>query len=228
MSASTSVASSAEGEATVARSRGGRRPWTAAAGLGYVVLSSAGLALAPLPDLGAPIATVRAFLGSARPPSYVSGGCAALLAYVALICFVVGVTLPLRRSGDRRGAAALTVAGATLAAGAIATAAALVGGVVLTRAVAVPTAQVLLTAGSVATWLSVIGIALALAGITASGPDGTGLPRWILWTAAVLAAVLTAAVPLAASPLAHVPALLLDLWVLVVAVLLLRRAPAHR
>ena len=154
-----------------------------------------------------------------------AGGGAELLAYVCLVTFVVGVVLG-RRSGRRPGPGPLAAAGATLAAGTVATGIALEGGVVLSPAVPVTTAQALLTAGSVATWLSLVGIAMAMAGLAAAGRDGTGLPVWACWSAAVIAAALLVALPLAATPVAHIPATVMYLWVLVVAVLVLKRRRA--
>lgn len=202
----------------------GRRPWTALAGVGYVVLSFAGLALAPLPDLGSGSVAYQQFGRAVHAPAYVIGGCVVLLAYLSLVAFTVGLTAPGRRGGRRSGAAVLAVSGAVLATGIMATAAALVGSVVLSRAVPSATAQALVTAGSIATWLSVLGIAVALAGITALGSEGTALPRWTTWVAGGLAVLLAAAVPAAETPTAHVPALLLDVWVLAVAIVVLRRA----
>jgi hypothetical protein len=118
--------------------------------------------------------------------------------------------------------------GAALAAAAILIAVALVGAVVLTSRLPVPTAQAMLTAGSLASWLSVAGIALTLAAVAALGSSGTALPRWAAWSAAVVAGLLVAAIPLAETPWGHTPALLLDVWMLVTAVVLLRRRARAR
>lgn len=222
MSAPSSVSATPDASAAAGTARPGRRPWTALAGIGYVVLSVAGLALAPLPDLGSGPAAFQHFRDAAHAPAYVAGGCAVLLAYLALVAFAIGVTAPGRRSGRGPGGAVLAVAGAVLAIGVMAMAAALVGSVVLTPALKTETAQALVSAGSMATWLSVLGVATMLAGIAALGSPGTGLPRWAEWVAGGLAVAVAAAVPAAESQLAHVPALLFDVWVLVVAVLVMR------
>ncbi len=204
-----------------------RRPWTAAAGAGYVVLSFTGLAVAPLPDLGAARPVIQQFVTTAAPGRYVAGGCADLLAYALLIAFAVGLVRDVR-SGRGQGAARLAAAGAVLATASVTAGLALVAGVVLGTAVPLAVAQALLTAGSVATWLSVGGIALMLAGVAALGREGTGLPTWMCGAAAVLAVALAAAPPLAESSVAHIPATAMYLWVLVASALVLRRGPAAR
>lgn len=226
MSASSPVTATSEPPVVVREEGQGRRPWTALAGVGYVVLSFAGLALAPLPDLGSGSAAIEQFRAAAHAPAYVAGGYAVLLAFLSMMAFAVGLTAPGRRSGRARGAALMVLAGAVLGTAVMATAAALVGAVVLTPALTAGSAQALVTAGSIATWLSVLGIAVVLAGIAALGPAGTGLPRWATWTAGGLAVLLAAAIPAAETPLAHVPALLLDVWLLVVAGLVLRHRSA--
>ena len=110
----------------------------------------------------------------------------------------------------------------------ITTAAALVGAVVLTHTLPVPTARLVLTAGSPATWLSVAEIALTLAALAALEPRGTSLPRWSARTAALDAVLLGAAIPFAQTPWAHTPALLLDIWVLITAAILLGRGRTAR
>jgi hypothetical protein len=202
--------------------------WAAWAGLGYLALSLTGLALAPLPDLGTDAGGVQRFLGSVSPPAYAAGGIAELFAYLSLLMFAIGLTAPARAAQPRGTAVILAPIGAGLAAAAITTAAALVGAVVLTRPLPVATAQVVLGAGSLATWLSVAGIALMLAALVALGVRGTSLPRWAGGAAAVVAVLLATAIPLAQTPWAHAPALLLDAWILLTAVILLRRGAAVR
>lgn len=202
--------------------------WTGWAGLAYLALSFTGLALAPLPDLGAGTGQVQQFLTSADALPYAAGGIAQLLAYLSLLIFAVGLTAPARTAGHRGAAVILAPIGAALAAASITAAAALVGAVILTRQLPVPTAQALLTAGSLATWLSVAGIALTLAALAALGPRGTSLPNWDAWAAAAIAVLLVAAIPLARTPWGHMPALLLDVWMLVTAVILLRRRATAR
>jgi hypothetical protein len=202
--------------------------WTAWAGLAYLPLSLAGLALAPLPDVGADAGEVQRFLTSASPLPYAAGGITELLAYLSLLVFAVGLISPARASGHRSAAVILAPLGAALAMATITIAAALVGAVVLTDSLPAPTARVVLTAGSLATWLSVAGIALTLAALAALGPRGTSLPRWSARAAALVAVLLAAAIPFAETPLAHTPALLLDIWVLTTAAILLRRGRTAR
>ena len=225
MTAPASSSSSVTPHAGVIPSVPTRRPpgWTAWAGLGYLALSFAGLALAPLPDLGAGSDQVQRFLTSASLGPYAAGGLAQLLAYLFLLMFAVGVTAPAREAGQRGTAVILAPTGVALAMAAITAAAALVGAVVLSHHLPAPTAQVVLVAGSLATWLSVVGIAVALAALATLGPGGTSLPTWVTRGAALVAILLAAAVPVAETSWAHVPALLLDLWLATVAVILLRR-----
>jgi hypothetical protein len=182
-----------------------------------------GLALAPLPDLGSGRGAVHDVLASAHPVAYAVGGFADLLAYLSLLTFAVGATGPGRAVAHHREAGLLAATGGATALAAIMTAAALGGSVVLTRGVPLPEAEVVLTAASLATWLSLLGIALVLAACAVLGGEGMGVPTWCGRAAAGIAVLLAAAVPLATTPVAHVPALLLDLWLISVAVLLLRR-----
>lgn len=230
MSAPASASPSVTPRGSAAPSRAVERPpgWTAWAGLAYVVLSFTGLALAPLPDLGATTGEVQRFLTSASPLPYTAGGITELLAYFCLLMFAVGLSSPARASGHRGAAVTLAPLGAAMAAVTLIAAAALVGAVVLTPTLPLPTVQAMLAAGSLATWLSVAGIALTLAALAALGPRGASLPRWSARTAALVAVLLAAAIPFAETPWAHTPALLLDIWVLVAAAILLRRSGTAR
>ena len=225
MSAPASASSSVAPYGDVPRGASVERPprWTAWAGLAYLALSFTGLALAPLPDLGSGTGGVQRFLASAAPLPYAAGGVAAVLSYLSLLVFAVGLTAPARSSGHAGTAVMLAPLGAALAAAAITTAAALVGAVVLTRGLPLATAKAVLVAGSLATWLSVAGIAVTLAALAALGSPGTSLPRWAGRAAGVVAGLLIAAIPFAWTPWAHTPALLLDAWILGTAVILLRR-----
>jgi hypothetical protein len=226
MSAPASASPSVTPHGNAAQSLAVERPpgWTAWAGIAYVALSLTGLALAPLPDLGADAREMQRFLTSVSPLPYAAGGVTELLAYLCLLMFAVGLISPARALGHRGAAVMLAPLGAAMAAVTLITGAALVGAVVLTRTLPLPTAQAMLAAGSLATWLSVAGIALTLAALAALGPLGTSLPRWSARAAAVVAVLLAAAIPFAETPWAHTPALLLDIWVLIAAVILLRRS----
>src|SRR3954468_18748111 len=99
---------------------------TAAAGIGYLVLTSAGLILTPMLDLGSSDSAVRDYLGTPATPMTVAGGYFQLAAFVLLLVFVVQLSAPGTATAGR-----LAGAGATFALVCVGTTLAVVGGVEL-------------------------------------------------------------------------------------------------
>jgi hypothetical protein len=198
---------------------------TAAAAIGYVLLTLSGLALAPLPDQGSAPAEIRAFLADSSDTRYIIGICGLISAYLALVAFATGLA---RATWDSDGHPAwghVAAGGAGFAAAMVGMGLAVTGGVVLQRAsVDLGTAGVLLAVASVATWASQLGIAVMFVAFAVGLPGSGWLPRWTGWTAAGLGVMVAVSVPFARSDAAHLPALLVDVWLLVVAALLAQRS----
>jgi hypothetical protein len=193
---------------------------TAAAGISYLLLTSMGLVLTPMLDLGSSGSAVRDYLRTLDTTSLVAGGYLQLLASVSLLTFVVQLSAPASAAVGR-----LAGAGATFAFACIGGAMAVLGGVALNRtAIAPQTARVLLDVASLLTWISTVGLAVALGAVGSVVLERRELPRWMGWSALGTAVALVVCLPWAGSPVVHVPATLFDLWVLVAAVMLLLRS----
>jgi hypothetical protein len=198
---------------------------TAALGIGYVTLSFAGLALAPLPDLGTSAAHDSTYLAARQTVPFTAGSLLLLAAYLALLAFLVKLAY---LSGPNRGtpARALATAGATLTFACVASGLGLAGAVVLHRtSVPPPVAATLLDAASLATWIATLGIALALAAVGWSTVRTPTLPRWTGWTALAIAATFAACLPFARTGAGHLPAIAADLWIIAAAITVLTRCP---
>src|SRR3954453_15277079 len=131
---------------------------TAAAGIGYLVLTSAGLILAPMPDLGSSNSAVRDYLGTPATTLTVAGGYFLLAAFVLLLVFVVQLSAP-----GTTTAARLAGAGATFALACVGTTLAVGGGGELHRTPGeASTAAGLLDTASLLSWISTIGLAVAV------------------------------------------------------------------
>ena len=193
---------------------------TAALGIGYLVLTMTGLVLAPMLDLGASGPEVRNYLRTVDTASFIAGGYLQLAAFVILLAFLVRLSAPAQPVVGR-----LAGAGATFALTCVGTGMAISGAVVLHhRTVALATATVLMTAASLLTWISLIGLAVALGALGSATLASRELPRWMNWSALGTAVGLAVSVPFASTGIAHVPAAFFDLWILVAAVILLARA----
>jgi hypothetical protein len=193
---------------------------TAAAGIGYLILTSAGLVLAPMLDLGSSESAVRDYLRTLDTASFAAGGYLQLAAFIALLAFVVQLSVPGTATVAR-----LAGAGATFALACVGVAMAVVGGVALDRTTIAPqTARVLMDTASLLTWISTIGLAVSLGAVGVVVLTSGELPRWMGWAALGTTVGFIVCLPLAESPVVHVPAALFDLWVLVAAVLLLVRS----
>jgi len=197
---------------------------TGLSGLAFVILTFTGFGLAPMPGLSATAPDVGQFLASAQPAQFTAGTYAQILAYTALLVFTSAILRWLRPWGHTGASGTLAVAGATFALASVASGLALAAAAVAqAHSLPGPTAMVLLDAATRATWLSSVGLALALialgAALRAKGP----LPRWCAPAAIIVGILVATAIPLAASEIAHLPATLADLWILVVSFLALRR-----
>jgi hypothetical protein len=193
---------------------------TAATGIGYLVLTTAGLILAPMLDLGSSESSIRAYLGSPATTATVAGGYSQLAAFVLLLAFVVQLSAPGTATVGR-----LAGAGATFTLACVGAALAVVGGVQLHRTTVEPgTAAVLMDTASLLTWISTIGLALAVGALGSVVLTTRELPRWMGWSAFGTAIGFAVCLPLVRTPIGHVPAALFDLWVLVAAVTLLVRS----
>jgi hypothetical protein len=124
----------------------------AASGIGYIIASLTGLALAPLPDLGSSPAHDHAYLATLHTAPFTAGSLLNLLAYLALLVFMVQLAdLTSPRTGTR--VRALAAAGATLAAACVASGIALAAAVALHRASLPPLIAATLLAAALATWI---------------------------------------------------------------------------
>jgi hypothetical protein len=199
----------------------------AASGIGYIIASLTGLALAPLPDLGSSPAHDHAYLATLHTASFTAGSLLNLLAYLALLVFMVQLA---RLTSPRPGTTVrvLAAAGPTLAAACVASGIALAGAVALHRAsLPPPVAATLLDAASLATWISTLGFALALAAAGWSIIRGNHpLARWTGWSALTIAAAFTACLPFARTGAGHLPAIAADLWIIATIIAVLRRPAA--
>jgi hypothetical protein len=193
---------------------------TAAAGIGYLLLTSAGLTLAPMLDLGSSNSAVRDYLGKPATTVSVAGGYLQLAAFVLLLAFVVQLSSPGTATVGR-----LAGAGATFTLACVGTALAVVGGVELHRTSVEPrTAAVLMDTASLLTWISTIGLAVAVGALGSAILASRELPSWMGWSAFGTAAGFAVCLPLVKTQIGHLPAALFDLWVLVAAVILLVRS----
>jgi hypothetical protein len=195
----------------------------AASGIGYIIASLTGLALAPLPDLGSSPAHDRAYLVTLHTGPFTAGSLLNLLAYLALLVFMVQLA---RLTSPRPGTTVrvLAAAGPTLAAACVASGMALAGAVALHRAsLPPPVAATLLDAASLATWISTLGFALALAaaGLSITGANHA-LARWTGWTALAIAAAFAVCLPFARTGTGHLPAIAADLWIIATTIAVLR------
>jgi hypothetical protein len=188
----------------------------AAFGLAYLVLKFTALALAPIPNLGSGSDGTRGFLSDSDPQKFLAGAYLGVLAYVSLLLFVV---LLLTTHGSPR-VLATAASGSTLALGCVTAGLALALAVVRTAPVE-DTSRALLEAAGVLTWASQVGLAVTL--LALAGANLARVPEWLSLAARVIALAMLALLPLAATGVSHVPAVLLDLWVLVTAALLLTR-----
>jgi hypothetical protein len=193
---------------------------TAATGIGYLVLTTAGLILAPMLDLGSSDSAVRDYLETPATASTVAGGYLQLAAFVLLLAFVVQLSAP-----GIATVGLLAGAGATFTLACVGTALAVVGGVELHRTTVEPrTAAVLMDTASLLTWISTIGLAVAVGALGFVVLTSRELPIWMAWAAFGTAVGFAVCLPLVRTPIGHVPAALFDLWVLVAAVILLVRS----
>ena len=193
---------------------------TGALGIGYLVLTMTGLVLAPMLDLGASGPAVDHYLRTVDTASFIAGGYLQLAAFVTLLAFLVRLSARAQPVVGR-----LVGAGATFALACIGTGLAISGAVVLHhRTVARATATVLMTSASLLTWISLIGLAVALGAVGFATLASRELPRWMGWSALGTAVGLAVSVPFASAGIAHVAAAFFDLWILVAAVILLARA----
>jgi hypothetical protein len=193
---------------------------TAATGIGYLVLTTAGLILAPILDLGSSDSAVRDYLGTPATTATVAGGYSQLAGVVLLLAFVVQLSAPGTATVGR-----LAAAGATFTLACVGTALAVVGGIELHRMTVEPrTAAVLMDMASLLTWISTIGLAVAVGALGSVILTSRELPGWMAWSAFGIAAGFAVGLPLVRTPIGHVPAALFDLWVLVAAVILLVRS----
>ena len=196
----------------------------AALGIGYLVLTVAGLVLAPMLDLEASGPAVRTYLRTVETTPFVAGWCLQLAAFVTLLAFVVQLSAPATPTVGR-----LAAAGATFALACVGPAMAISGGVVLHHAAIAPaTAAVLMDVASLLTWTSLIGLAVALGALGAATLTSRELPQWMGWSALGTAVGLAVSVPFASTGIAHVPAVFFVLWILVAAVIFLARSGPGR
>jgi hypothetical protein len=192
---------------------------TAALGIGYLVLTTTGLVLAPMLDLGASESAARHYARTVDTTSFIAGAYLQVVAFVTLLVFVLRLSAQAHPVVGR-----LAAAGATFALACVGSAMAMSGGVVLHHtAIAPATAAVLMDVASLLTWTSLIGLAVALGAVGSATLTSRELPRWMGWSAIGTALGLAASVPLADIGVAHIPAGLFDLWVLVAAVMFLAR-----
>jgi hypothetical protein len=85
-----------------------------------------------------------------------------------------------------------------------------------------------MSTASLLTWVSLIGLAVALGAVGSATLASRELPRWMGWSALGTAVGLAVSVPFASTGIAHVPAAFFDLWILVAAVILLARSGPGR
>ena len=104
----------------------------------------------------------------------------------------------------------------------------LAGAVALHRAsLPPPVAATLLDAASLATWISTLGFALALATADWSIIRGNhALARWTGWSALAIAAAFAACLPFARTGTGHPPAIAADLWIIATVIAVIRRRTA--
>lgn len=104
----------------------------------------------------------------------------------------------------------------------------LAGAVALHRAsLPPPVAATLLDAASLATWISTLGFALALATAGWSIIRGNhALARWTGWSALAIAAAFAACLPFARTGTGHPPAIAADLWIIATVIAVIRRRTA--
>jgi hypothetical protein len=89
-----------------------------------------------------------------------------------------------------------------------------------------PVAATLLDAASLATWISTLGFALALATAGWSIIRGNhALARWTGWSALAIAAAFAACLPFARTGTGHLPAIA-DLWIIATVIAVIRRRTA--
>src|SRR3954451_20764998 len=197
---------------------------SAALGIGYLAFTATGLVLAPMLDLGASDSAVRHYVRTVDTTSFVAGGYLQLAAFVTLLAFFLRLSARAHPVVGR-----LAVAGATVALACVGAGLATAGGVVLNhRTVAPATAAVLMSTASLLTWVSLIGVALAVGAVGSASLASRELPRWMGWSALGTAVGLAVSVPFASTGIAHVPAAFFDLWILVAAVILLARSGPGR
>ena len=197
---------------------------TAALGIGYLVLTTTGLVLAPMLDLGASESAARHYARTVDTTSFIAGAYLQLVAFVTLLVFVLRLSAQAHPVVGR-----LAAAGATIALACVGSAMAMSGGVVLHHAAIAPaTAAVLMDVASLLTWTSLIGLAVALGALGAATLTSRELPQWMGWSALGTAVGLAVSVPFASTGFAHVPAVFFDLWILVAAVIFLARSGPGR
>src|SRR4051794_19844616 len=104
----------------------GQRRGTAALGIGYLVLTTTGLVLAPMLDLGASESAARHYAQTVDTNSFIAGAYLQLVAFVTLLVFVLRLSAQAHPVVGR-----LAAAGATFALACVGSAMAMSGGVVL-------------------------------------------------------------------------------------------------
>jgi hypothetical protein len=184
----------------------------------YLVGTFAALAIAPLPDLGSSAEEIAGAVNGLAPLTALLGGFLQMVAYTALLVFLVGLS-----SAAAPHRIALVAAEAAFALASVAIGVGLMIGVALAPAGAHAGAPLMLVCASVLTWVSTFGFGVGLATVGLTALKNRALSRWLAWSALVLGALLAVALLVAASPVAHLPATLADLWILVAAIVLLVR-----
>ena len=205
----------------------------AAGGIAFVVLEGVGQGLIQIggaePSFGAPADEIVAFFLARDETMFWWGGYLSLLSFIALIWFLGALWAALRRAEGDPGLLSLVAFGSGLVA-----IAALTGGgwaMVVFRiqeGVDPQIARTLFDLGNFAfatSWVFFASLLLA-AGIAAI--QYGALPRWLGWASIIVAIGLLAGRIIWTSQAAFVPWVLFWLWLIIVSVILIRRAGKDR
>jgi hypothetical protein len=197
----------------------------------YFVTTMTAIFISPLPDLGAGSTEMRTWLSTTTESRQAIASTVGVLSLVALMVFAAALlqwaTATAAGLQWLRGVAA-TAVGVAVAAHLIAFA---VPSALVLHAQAgldITTASTLNDLGMVLHWGGEAAYAVFLGCVGIAGVSGRTLPRWLAWSAAVIAVSVLCSLPFATHGWVHIPATLGGLWTVVAGIILVRPPTAGR
>lgn len=199
----------------------------AAAGIAWFVLIFVSLGISRGSQGGAPRTEIADFLADVDPVSFYISAVLELVALLLLVVFAAQLRERLARAGERgvsEPLAAVAFGAVLLYAAAFAVRLGLLDGVVrrADEGLDATTAAALFDAAKALAWVAMTSIALFLAATAVVVLTTRAMPRWLGWSAAVLAAALVPSLPLYPTDFPQVPGSLFSVWVVAAAVLMWR------